>query len=248
MSLPRARASRLDTPWKEEDRIWFEKNPTALYRFRAPLPQELDGFVLEFGTALADSVERAKRLKAEHGKDASLVILVIQVIPGHRSRVPGIKLTRRGKVSYRMAFPWGEETTNDATVAALVAQVRANSLPYMHEATQDRERMLQDDDECALCGNRFRDVDLNIVVSFSGEVPRIVCAECGVSSLKTVSATRSVVIVGLSLYLSKSTLDALSQPEPPKELTERVKAMAEIARSLSSTGDLPEDPGRKTSR
>jgi hypothetical protein len=42
---PACNISLLDTPWKDDDRIWFEQNPRHTHRIRAPFPGELDGKV-----------------------------------------------------------------------------------------------------------------------------------------------------------------------------------------------------------
>jgi hypothetical protein len=58
----------LDSPWKDEDRGWFERNQKRSHRLRMPLPGEGD--------------EEAAKTPAEH----ALILLVRQVEPGKRIR------------------------------------------------------------------------------------------------------------------------------------------------------------------
>jgi hypothetical protein len=58
--------SLLDTPWKDDDRVWFEQNPTRTHRMWAPFPGELDG--------------------VEIPADRRAIVLVRQVRPGSRLR------------------------------------------------------------------------------------------------------------------------------------------------------------------
>jgi hypothetical protein len=62
-----------DSPWKDDDRIWFEQNPTRTHRMRMPFPGEYD----------------AEARDAPPGH--VLLVLVRQVEPGSRIR-PGVYL------------------------------------------------------------------------------------------------------------------------------------------------------------
>ena len=62
-----------DGPWKDDDRIWFEQNPTRAHRMRPPFPGEYD----------------AEALDSPPGH--VLIVLVRQVEPGSRIR-PGFYL------------------------------------------------------------------------------------------------------------------------------------------------------------
>jgi hypothetical protein len=59
--------STLDTPWKDDDRVWFEQNRERSHRMRTPFPGELDG--------------------VEIPTDRKVIMLVRQVEPGDRLRV-----------------------------------------------------------------------------------------------------------------------------------------------------------------
>jgi hypothetical protein len=65
--------SRLNHPWKDDDRDWFERNPTRAHRVRMPFPGEVDEFPAE-----------AHEKEAPAGR--ALIILVRQFEPGYRSR------------------------------------------------------------------------------------------------------------------------------------------------------------------
>jgi hypothetical protein len=58
----------LDSPWKDDDRDWFEQNQERSHRLRMPFPGELDGL--------------AAKTPAGH----ALILLVRQVEPGRRIR------------------------------------------------------------------------------------------------------------------------------------------------------------------
>jgi hypothetical protein len=57
----------VDTPWKADDRTWFEQNPKRSHRMRAPFPGELDG--------------------AKIPTDRKVIVLLRQVEPGQRLKV-----------------------------------------------------------------------------------------------------------------------------------------------------------------
>jgi hypothetical protein len=57
-----------DSPWKNDDRVWFEKNPSRAHRLRPPFPGEMD------------------ETAAETPAGCELLVLVRQVEPGSRMR------------------------------------------------------------------------------------------------------------------------------------------------------------------
>ena len=60
--------SVLDSPWKDDDRLWFERNPERSHRARLSLPGEADAQVAKTPTGTV------------------LVMLLRQVEPGRRVR------------------------------------------------------------------------------------------------------------------------------------------------------------------
>jgi len=66
----------LDYPWKDDDREWFECNPTRSHRMRVPFPGELDGVKLPAGRkaiVFVRQVEPGQRLRAAFDPDVILL-------------------------------------------------------------------------------------------------------------------------------------------------------------------------------
>jgi hypothetical protein len=66
----------LDHPWKDDDREWFERNPTRSHRMRAPFPNELDGVKIPAGRKMivfVRQVEPGRRLRAAFDPDVVLL-------------------------------------------------------------------------------------------------------------------------------------------------------------------------------
>jgi hypothetical protein len=66
----------LDHPWKDDDRIWFEQNPTRSHRMRTPFPGELDGVEIQAerrAIVLVRQVEPGSRLRAVLDPDVLLL-------------------------------------------------------------------------------------------------------------------------------------------------------------------------------
>jgi hypothetical protein len=72
------KVSVLDAPWKDDDRAWFERNPSRAHRARMPFPGELDEVVAKAPAGhalimLVRQVEPGSRLKANFYFNASLL-------------------------------------------------------------------------------------------------------------------------------------------------------------------------------
>jgi hypothetical protein len=66
----------LDHPWKDDDREWFERNPTRSHRMRVPFPGELDGVEIPAGRKVimvVRQVEPGQRLRAAFDPDVILL-------------------------------------------------------------------------------------------------------------------------------------------------------------------------------
>jgi hypothetical protein len=226
------RVSTIDTPWKADDRAWFERHPEAQQRLRPVARGEVEMLSLEVGTSVRPNIDRARAILAAHQADgARLVVLVVQLEQGIRTRLLGVAIPRRGKVRYRLLLPWGEETLAAEQLDATAATVRAGAQGLAAEVEQEAKRWRDEGDACALCGEAFGAVDVTLAVSFDHETPRCVCILCG-EHLGQIGRTRPTAIVGVSLYFTKATSDELAKPNPSPALLATVEAMAARAAAL----------------
>lgn len=228
------RASALETLWKADDRAWFQRHPQATQRLRPAARGEVEALCLEVGTGAQAQIDRARAILAAHQADrAKLVILVVQLEQGVRTRLLGVSLTRRGKLRYRLLLPWGEETLAADQLDAVAATVRAGAqrLGLAAEAERQAKRQYDEGDNCSLCGEAFGAVEVTLAVSFDHDPPRCVCIACG-ENLGQIGRTRPTAIVGVSLYFTKATGNELASPNPSPALLAAVEKMAEHAAAL----------------